>query len=257
MVSAMGKVRRKEDIYAFIERDKVCSIESLLNEFEVSVSTIHRDLNVLEREGRINKFHGKVTIREDDYSVESRKAVNVELKQRIARKAFSSIGSGDCLFFDDSTTVYYLAQALCASNIRDVTVVSNGTLLLDLFLRTRNIDFFSTGGKLNDNFDNFIGPQALRTIEDFNGSKYFFSTSYLSVEGGVSDLFSPDEMAIKTKMFEKSRETFLLADSTKFGKTSVVKWFDVNDIDHIITDSALHPDQLRRFEDAGVNLVVV
>jgi len=32
---------------------------------------------------------------------------------------------------------------------------------------------------------------------------------------------------------------------------SAVKWFDVNDIDHIITYSNLHPDQLRRFEDTG------
>ena len=253
----MGKVRRKEDIYAFIMREKICSIESLLNEFDVSVSTIHRDLNVLEREGRISKFHGRVTIKEDDYSIESRMRVNIDLKQRIAGKALSFIESGDCLFFDDSTTVYQLARALCESNIRNVTVVSNGTRLLDLFLKTKNIDFFSTGGKLNDNFDNFIGPQALRTIEDFNGSKYFFSTSYISVEGGVSDLFSPDEMAIKTKMFEKSRETFLLADSTKFGKTSVVKLFDVNGIDHIISDSALHPDQRRRFEEAGIGLITV
>lgn len=253
---AMGKYLRKEEVLDYIKEKRVCLIDELQEKFVVSLSTIHRDLNILEREGRINKFYGQVTIKEEKDLFRSRINVNVDLKRRIAKKAIEFVENGDCLFLDNSTTIYYFAEALCESSFQNIIVVSNSALILDLFLKNKNIDFVSTGGKLNKDFDSFVGPQALRAIEDFNGNKCFFSTLSISIEGGVSDVFSPDEISIKTKMFKRANRSFLLVDSTKVGKVSTIKWFDLKDIEYIITDIKIPDDQLRSFREAGINFIL-
>jgi len=252
----MGKHERKEEILEHISHKRVCSVDELQDRFSVSLSTIHRDLNLLEREGRINKFYGKVTIKEESELFRSRIRVNVDLKRRIARKALSFIENGDCVFLDNSTTTYYLAEALCQSSYRNVMVVSNSALVIDLFLKDEHIGFVSTGGKLNKDFDSFVGPQALKTVDDFNGNKYFFSTLSVSKYGGISDVYSPDEIAVKTKMYRNAREAILLVDSTKFGRTSTVKWFELRDVKNIITDSKIEEQTLNEFRKMGINIVV-
>lgn len=252
----MKKHFRKEEVLDYIKDRGVCSVEELQTSFAVSISTIHRDLNILEREGRINKFYGKVTIKDESVLYRSRIRVNVELKRRVAQKALDYIENGDCLFIDNSTTTYYLAEVLCESSFQDILVVSNSALVIDLFLKNKSIGFVSTGGKLNKDFDSFVGPQALRTINDFNGNKYFFSTSSISIEGGVSDVYSPDEIAVKNRMYRNARESYLLIDSTKFGQVSTVKWFELKDVRNVVTDNKVPNDILQEFRDLGLNMIV-
>ena len=252
----MKKHFRKEEVLDYVKDRGVCSVDELQARFAVSISTIHRDLNILEREGRIDKFYGKVTIKDESVLYRSRIRVNVELKRRVAQKALDYIENGDCVFIDNSTTTYYLAEALCESSFQDIIVVSNSALVIDLFLKNKSIGFVSTGGKLNKDFDSFVGPQALQTINDFNGNKYFFSTSSISVEGGVSDVYSPDEIAVKNRMYQKARESYLLVDSTKFGQVSTMKWFELKDVRNIVTDKKIPDDTLQEFRDMGLNMIV-
>ena len=247
---------RKEEIIKYINQKKVCAIDELQKKFNVSISTIHRDLSLLEREGRINKYYNKVAIKTDQNFYNSRKNVNVELKRKIANKALSFIINGDCIFLDNSTTVYYLAEALCKSSFKNILVVSNSAFISDLFLNTNDIDFVALGGKLNKDLNCYIDSDCGKVIESFNGSKYFFSTSSISIEGGISDIYVPDENIIKVKMHKYSKVSYLLVDSTKFGKESTIKWFDITDVDHIITDNYISEDQLLQFHNNGFDVII-
>ena len=57
-------------------------------------------------------------------------------------------------------------------------------------------------------------------------------------------------------MREKSRETFLLVDSSKIGRTSVIKWFEPNEVDHIITDNYIDEEILARIARGKPSLIV-
>jgi DeoR/GlpR family transcriptional regulator of sugar metabolism len=252
----MTRYTRKEEIITHIKEKRVCAVEELQEKFAVSLSTIHRDLNLLEREGRINKYYGKVTLKEEKDFFHSRIKVNVELKRKMAKKALEFVENSDCIFLDNSTTVYYLAESLCTSFFKDVLVVSNSALTMELFLKNKYIDFVSTGGKLDKDFYCFVGPQALKALDDFNGNKFFFSTLSISPEGGISDIYFPDEISIKNKMHEKAQKSFLLVDSTKFGKVSTIKWFELRDVGHIITDSGISEEHLQRFRDMEIDIIV-
>ena len=93
-------------------------------------------------------------------------------------------------------------------------------------------------------------------IEHFNGNKYFLSSASISIEGGISDIYVPEENVIKIKMHNFSKESFLLVDSTKFGKESTVKWFNTNDMDHIITDKGIDGKYIDQCQEKGIDLII-
>ena len=57
-------------------------------------------------------------------------------------------------------------------------------------------------------------------------------------------------------MYKCSKVSYLMVDSTKFGKESTIKWFETSDVDHVITDSNISDEQLRQFQSEGVNVIV-
>lgn len=252
----MSKYIRKEEILNYIEEKNVCSIEELLKVFKISMSTLHRDLNSLEREGRIDKFYGKVAITEKKSLFESRININVDLKIKIAERAIQTINNGDCIFLDNSTTAYYLAREICNSSFMNLLVVSNNGFISDLFLNNNNIDLLITGGILNKKLNCYIGPQSIRSINDFNANIFFLSTSCISVKGEISDIFSPDVIDVKRRMFKNSDTSYLLVDSTKFGKISTAKWFNLKEVDYIITDSKIPQREIDDFKNIGIDLII-
>ena len=135
-------------------------------------------------------------------------------------------------------------------------VVSNSAFLSQLFLGNKNIDFICLGGKLNKDLNCFVGINAEMAIEHFNGNKYFLSSASISIEGGISDIYVPEENVIKIKMHNFSKESFLLVDSTKFGKESTVKWFNTNDMDHIITDKGIDGKYIDQCQEKGIDLII-
>ena len=230
-------------------------MDDIKNNFDVSVSTVHRDLSMLEHEGRINKYYGQVSVSEKKELFKSRININVDLKRRMASKAVTFIRNGDCVFLDNSTTAYYLAEALCATTLKDILVVSNNGFISDLFLSNKNIDLVLTGGKLNKKTNSLVGPQAVKTIQDFNANNFFFSTSCISLKGGISDIYLPDVIDIKTKMLQHAKNKILLVDSTKFEKISTAKWFEIDIVDFIITDNKLPTEQVEEYRNAGIKIV--
>jgi len=245
----MNRSTRIDELFEYIKQNKVYEIQELQQLFDISLATLHRDLSVLRNEGKIEKYYGKVAIKVEQNYFNLRKDVNVDLKKRVAQQAFGFINEGDCLFLDNSTTVYYLTMLLCESALHNVVVVSNSAFISELFLGDKNISFVSTGGILNTDLNCFVGTHALDVIDDFNANKYFFSCSGLSSEAGISDIYVPDEFFIKKKMLKKSKESFLLVDSTKIGKTSIIKWFDIDAVDYIITDDKTYTVKTKSFSD--------
>lgn len=250
---------RKEEIVNFLQEKKECRVEELCTKFEVSLSTIHRDLNELEREGRIKKIHGGVLLNVVE-DIETKNTIrlrtNVELKKRIAIKALEFVENGDCLFLDNSTTCYYFAKALSESKFQDLLVITNSYLIPGLFLRNQNIQVVSTGGQLLKEFNCFVGPCAISTIDRFNGDKFFLSTAAISIDGELSDTFRPESDEVKREMYKRSREHICLVDSTKFGRVGQSRIFSLTEIDRIITDSGCRGEVREEFLRIGKELII-
>ncbi|MHB1336744.1 MAG: DeoR/GlpR family DNA-binding transcription regulator [Candidatus Humimicrobiaceae bacterium] len=255
----MLKVNRKEKILEILKNKKDIRINDLCRILNVSIATIHRDLDELEREGRVKKVFGGVILNNSD-DIEIRNKVrlntNVDLKKRISAKALELVENNDCLFIDNSTTCYYFAKALSESEFKNLVIVTNSYLIPGLFTKNENIQVVCTGGLLIKDMNSFAGPCAITAINEFNGNKFFFSVATISLDGDLSDIYDIDLVTVKREMFKRSKEKICLVDSSKFNKIGQSKIFNISQIDKIITDSSCDKDKREEIAMSGVKLIV-
>lgn len=255
----MLKISRKEKILEVLKEKNNLKISDLYDVLDVSVATIHRDLYELEREGRIKKVFGGVVLNTPE-DIETKNIIrlntNIEFKKRISLKALEYVENGDCLFIDHSSTSYYFAKLISESNFKDIVIVTNCFLIPGLFLRNDDVQVVSTGGLFIKDLNSFAGPCALSAINEFNGNKFFFSVAAISINGGLSDLYNIDLLAVKREMYKKSKEKICLIDSTKFNKVGQSKIFNISEVDKIISDSGLDYAKQEQFADAGIKLII-
>ncbi len=250
---------RKEKIISILSEKREIKIDELCKIFNVSLATVHRDLNELEREGRVKKIHGGVLLNiiED---IETRSMVrlrtNVKQKKNIAKKAIEFIENNDCIFLDNSTTCYYFAEALATSHFMNLLIITNSYMVPRLFLKNSNINVVSTGGLFIKELGCFTGSNAINTIHDFNGNKFFFSTAAISLKGELSDIHRPESDEVKRMMQKKSKECFCLIDSTKFNKIAQSKVLSISEVDKIITDNDLPEQTKKEFAKIGKIIVI-
>ena len=101
-----------------------------------------------------------------------------------------------------------------------------------------------------------VGPQAEKSLRNFNVDKAFLGVDGFDTKNGI---YTPnvEEARLNEIMIEISKEVILLADSSKFSKRSFAFICPIDDIDKVITDSGIKPDDKKRLQDAGVEVIIV
>ena len=117
---------RIRKILTLLEEKKAVSVTDLCQETGASEATIRRDLNELDRQGKLSKVHGGAVLPKDEFQSQepdilTKSQLNVEQKQRIARYAAAQVNDDDFVFLDAGTTVLAMADHLAASRAGFVT----------------------------------------------------------------------------------------------------------------------------------------
>ena len=113
-----------------------------------------------------------------------------------------------------------------------------------------------TGGTLSNNVNRYlVGIDAINMINNHFATLCFIGASSLNAETGFLTHTNEDAQ-VKKAIMARSARSVCLADHTKFQKTSFVKFAEPNDFDIIITDDKTPIDQIRAFEEKGVQVIV-
>ena len=101
----------------------VTELKELLN---TSESTIRRDLNTLDEQGRLTKVFGGAVEKSNgvlttELSVSQKATVNTEAKKKIAMYAAKLVAPNDFIYIDAGTTTEYLIDYLDEKNATYVT----------------------------------------------------------------------------------------------------------------------------------------
>lgn len=251
----MNTVRR-EEIKKFIEKNSIVSLKELAAEFsEVSAMTIHRDLDVLEQQGLIERIRGGARIARDNHerepAFEKREVVNREAKRIIAEKAVDFIKQGSAVFFDAGTTMMQLARVTPDINVSIVT--SGPNIALELAGK-QNTVVNVCGGTLDRTNLTLSGRAAVEMISGVNIDVAFLAASGYSAEGGFT-CGRESEAYIKRVVAEKARTVILLMDSSKTESMLPFTFADMSGIDYLITDGKLPPAVIEAAEGAGVKVL--
>lgn len=237
----MLAVTRKLKIKEIIQEQKSVTVSALSKKFSVTEETIRRDLKALEKEGTLNRTYGGAFIQDgvqNDINIEIRETVYIKEKNIIAEKAKKLISNGDSIFLDGSTTALFICNTI--KDMR-ITVLTNSLKIMNSLSESENISLITVGGKFYKKNMDFIGAKAIETIQSYFLDKAFVSCRSLSIENGITD--SNEYISeIRKTVISRSAKSYVIADNSKFNKTSFLKVSDFSDIDGVITDSPLDKD---------------
>lgn len=232
-----------------------CSPHELATEFGVSLMTVHRDLEVLERHGIVRRFHGGVTAQSSgvfEAQLSHRMQAKVEEKAAIARAALDHVHSGMSLLLDDSTTVRQMIPGLQSkSPLHVATMFLEGMRMLSQIATRAEITIIGLGGVYNASHDCFVGLQCVEQIRGIRADAVFLSTSAVS----TTDAFHQEEriVEIKRQMLEVATFKCLLVDSSKLGRVALHRVVPLDAFDLIITDAGADPAVLQAWDAAGIS----
>ena len=227
---------RHDLILKIVNEKGAVSVAELTEALGVSESTIRRDLLELSRSGSLKKVHGGATLTKKQFvstedTVSDKQDKNIEEKRLIAKYAAEQISDSDFVYLDAGTTTLCMIDYL-PDNLK-ASFVTNGISHAKL-LSKRNFRVVILGGQLKSTTEAVIGFVAANNLQNYNFTKAFLGTNGITETQGFS---TPDseEAFVKAAAIDRSFVSYVLADSSKFGKVSSVSFATV-DRACIITD---------------------
>lgn len=255
----MKYARVQEIKQLLLHQGRVSTLE-LSRRFSVSIETIRRDLDSLEREGFIRKVYGGAEINRihDPADVmdiwATRCAVSDAEKRLIAARTLDFIPDGSTIVLDSGTTTYRLAGLLrrCAN----LTVLTNSVYCAMAVSRNSNHTVYLMGGVLKQDELITTGFLAADFLNGFNKIDIaIIGADGFTLEEGVSD-YSFEMCMIKQRFLKKSETVIAIGDHTKFGKRANYCSCPLEDIDCLITDPGTDAALLGELALRGIRVVV-
>lgn len=227
--------QRHEIILQLLNDRGSITVNELKTLLDSSESTIRRDLNTLDEEGKLTKVFGGAVLKEQEFSaielsVLQKSSVNASEKQKIAKYAAGLVKPDEFVYIDAGTTTEYLIDFLAEKGATYVTNAVTHARKLAL----AGFKVIQIGGELKGITEAVVGNQAILTLEKMNFNKGFFGTNGISRHRGFT---TPDfnEALVKETAFSHSHNRYVLADGSKFDEISSVTFGQFEDA-QIITD---------------------
>lgn len=232
-----------------IEQGEVTT-EELARKFDVSIVTVRRDLNKLEKDNVIKKIYGGAKANSDKLKTFiQRRSLNPESKKHIVNIAKDYIKDGDRIFIDSGTTVEHILD-LIDKNIH-LTIFTNNLFIVNVASKMPNVNLFIVGNFYNSSSNSFTYWGKRTELYSFNIDKAFMCTSGFTIKDGLTNK-NPIEQEIKSMVCKLADYIFLLVDDSKLGKTSLMTYAQVKDIDMIVTNKKPSQDYIDYFDSHNI-----
>ena len=246
---------RRAKVLSLLKKNRILRVDELVEQLGVSAATVRRDLAVLEGFGELRRIHGGATVA-DAYDEEplfdDKTAFAATEKRRIAQAALKLIHPKAVIYLDGGSTVLELARLLVSFN--KLTVVTNSLRIVEIF-KNSGPKMIITGGECRLISQTFVGPLTRGVLEQMNFDIAFMGTIGVSVEKGLTTT-DPAEALTKEQVLKSATKTILLADSTKFIRTSFVQFGSVDQLAITISDKNMPMETQKAFKKKGCELIL-
>lgn len=215
-------------IVKMVNQEGTVTVLELAQAIGISESTIRRDLNQLDKLGRIRKVHGGATavvLMSDgrERNMQEKYSRNIEEKRAIAAYAATLVHANDFVFLDAGSTTEQMAEYLEENTALYVT---NGITLAQK-LAARGFKTMLLAGRVKASTDAVIGMEAVASLAQYHFTRGFFGTNGITVAEGFT---TPDleEAANKRAAMEHCRQCYVLADHSKFDTLSNITFGELS-----------------------------
>ena len=244
---------RRNRLLEFVRQQGFASLPSLASEMRVSESTIRRDLDSLEESGSAKRTHGGVFYTGPSPKLphfDQRQKTHWEKKRMIAETASQLIEDGDTILLDGGSTTYELARRLVG---RPLQIVTNSLPVANLFTST-DVDLVLVGGYVHTRTGVSLGPYANAMLAEINVRRAILSVAGVNEKG----YYNSNLLLVETEraMMKAADIVIVVADSTKFGQSSLARLGGLGEIDAMVVDNEVTPEWQERLRRSGVDVIV-
>ena len=245
---------RRQRVLDLVSRKGFVALAELARVTKSSESTIRRDLDYWDEQGRLKRTHGGaiyVGVGSALPALDERATTQIEGKRAIARAAAKRIGDGDAILLDGGTTTLEVARLLVG---RPLQIVTNSLPIAQLFASSRETDLIFLGGYVYPRTGVALGPLTVRMMDDIHVHQTILSVGGITAKG----LFNSNLLLVETerRMLRCADEVVVVADHSKVGRQSLAFLCELGAVDTLIVDSGIIPKQRRLIEDGGARLLV-
>lgn len=236
---------RQSLILQSVRNDGSARVSDLTQQLGVSDMTIRRDLEVLAKDGLVEKVHGGAVLPGShaghEPAFEDMLVLERPQKNTIARAAAALVRPNTAVAIASGTTTFALAQ--CLLDVPGLTIVTNSLRVANLYTGNRGPDGTSvlvTGG-MRATSDALVGPVADLTIRSLHFDTLFIGCTGIDAEVGLT---TPNlaEAETNRSLIKVARRVVVLADHTKWGVVSLASFATLDEVNVLVTDSLLSAD---------------
>ena len=253
----MLRHERLERIEEYINHNRYVTIPQLVEAFDISSSTIRRDLEALGEAGRVELTRGGVMSLHRNVSEEAsyneKVEANREEKARIAAAAARMIKPGGTLFVDSGTTTRELVPYL--REAQGLKVVTNDLHIASELSSAMGVEVIMPGGLLRKGYFTLTGSQAEEMVSSMRADLTFMGFDAARPRGFM--ISNQEEVGLKRAMARCGSRLVVLCDHTKFEADSFITVCPLSAASLIITGKELDENIRRQLESAGAVLELV
>ncbi|SNS91696.1 DeoR/GlpR family DNA-binding transcription regulator [Rhodococcoides kyotonense] len=247
---------RRTEIVRLAKSGGLTSVDELSSLFEVTASTIRRDLNHLTERGLLARTYGGAIALDGHHeaSIKQRSLEGYDSKRVIAEWAAAQVQPGETVLLDAGTTVGAMGEFLRGAS--DLTVIAAGLTALEALADADSVHVECIGGTLRHLSQGFVGPLAEASLQRVSFDRAFLGADAVTAEFGICEA-GYDQTRLKELMMERAGKVYVLAHSTKLGQKPFHAWAPIPPGTTLVTDAGASREQIEPFEKASIDVVIV
>jgi DeoR/GlpR family transcriptional regulator of sugar metabolism len=247
---------RRAKIVELTENHGFCTTAELARIMGVSDMTIRRDIRKLETAGVLRSVHGGAAKPRsgtlEGTALAERAQHMVEAKRAIAEAAAQCLPADGAVALDTGTTTLLLVDYLPRD--RGTQVITSSLPVINALSEIGDVELTCLGGTFHARSLSFAGPATVAAIAELRIHTLFLSA--MSVDASGVYCGTEHDAITKRELVRVSDEVILLADSTKFTASAMMRVCPLRALSKVITDEGLSSERRSLLEKAGVEVIV-
>ena len=253
------KKTRYRRIVGLLSENGEMTVRDIAKILTVSDMTVRRDLSEMESERIVQRMHGgarlfdSASIIGDNYIVGDETQRNSQQKSLIGLRAASMVGPNETIFLDSGSTTPYIAKYI--DHDLPLTVLCYTFLNALEFYNRKSTNLILSGGFYDRDSTIFHSSEAGLFLKGIRVDKAFVSAGGVDAKLGLTTYFY-FEADMKRLMMQSAKSVILVVDSSKFGKSSISHFGDLDQVNTVITDAGIGDDDADMIQARGIELII-
>jgi len=256
-VKPLSKVikKRHEKIIRLVEKSGFVTVDEMARHFEVTPQTVRRDINLLDKNGLIARYHGGagLALSSENIAYDHRKEINITEKTGISQLTAERIPDQASLFINTGTTAELVAKNLI--NHKRLKIITNNLNVASTMMKSSDFEVIITGGAVRNRDGSITGEATIDFIKQFKVDYGIIGIGGIELDGTLLD-FDYHEVRVSRAIIENSRKVFLVTDNSKIGRKAMVRLGHISEINTLFIDKKPPESIIHILDEHEIELVV-